>query len=95
MKPYQKKYKRKEGRTNTRWTDDEVDTLVNMYHTGASNWDIAKQLGRSHGAVTQRIYSMQLHKQPKRYETVSVALTTYDETPTVEKKPWWKRILGL
>lgn len=106
MKPYQKKAKYKTKRSkglnaNTAWTEEDIYTLTTMYHAGFSNWDIAVALGRSSGAVTQRIYSMKLHKQNKKYETVSDTLTTEDATMDVSSvsttstlKRWWNRLMG-
>lgn len=103
-----RKYKTKRSKglnTGTVWTESDIDTLTTMYHAGFSNWDISVALGRSSGAVTQRIYQMGLHKQPKRYETVSDTLTTedatmdvWDNTLTQEPTTWIgriKRLLGV
>lgn len=99
-----RKYKTKRSKgmnANTAWTESDIDTLTTMYHAGFSNWDIAVTLGRSSGAVTQRIYGMKLHKQPKKYETVSDTLTTQDTTTdlsvvstTSTLKRWWNRLMG-
>ena len=108
MKPYQKKYKskRSKGRsTNTVWTESDIEVLTTMYHAGFSKWDIAKELDRSSGGVQQRIYILGLHKQPKRYESVSDTLTNqdatmdvWDNTLTQEPTTWIgriKRLLGV
>jgi hypothetical protein len=102
-----RKYKTKRSRgmnSNTAWTEPDIDTLTTMYHAGFSNWDISVALGRSSGAVTQRIYQMGLHKN------VSDTLTTQDATMDVTKdnpqlflgsvtttstlKRWWNRLMG-
>lgn len=84
MKPYQKKITRipNASRTNTKWTDEDRALMVSLHNEGMSNWDIAKQLNRSHGAIQQQLYL--LRKETEKQ--VSAALT---------KKPWWKRLLGL
>jgi hypothetical protein len=99
------KYKTKRSKgsnTGTTWTDTDIEVLTTMYHAGASEWEIASILKRSTGGVRSRIYSMGLHKQPKRYETVSDTLTTEDvgdhvvsDITTSTSKPWWKRLLGI
>jgi len=97
-----KRYKRKtSSNTGTAWTDEHTDTLLTMYHAGFDTRDIAKALNRSRGAVQQRIYVTGLHKQPKRYETVSVPLTSEDatkhvvsDTTTSILKRWWTRLFG-
>jgi hypothetical protein len=99
-----KKYKTKRSRgmnSNTAWTESDIDTLTTMYHAGFSNWDISVALGRSSGAVTQRVYQMGLHKRTKKYETVSDTLTTQDATMDVTSvtttstlKRWWNRLMG-
>jgi hypothetical protein len=102
------KYKTKRSKgsnTGTTWTDTDIEVLTTMYHAGASEWEIASILKRSTGGVRSRIYSMGLHKQPKRYETVSDTLTTedvgdhvWDKTPTQEPTTWIgriKRLLGV
>ena len=93
-----RKYKTKRSRgmnSNTVWTESDVDTLTTMYHAGFSNWDISVALGRSSGAVTQRIYILKLHKN------VSDTLTTQDATWDVSSvsttstlKRWWNRLMG-
>jgi hypothetical protein len=101
------KYKSKRSKglnTGTAWTDTDIEVLTNMYHAGYSKWEIATELARSSGAVESRIYSMGLHKQPKRYETdesVSDTLTTEDvtthvssDTTTSTLKRWWNRLMG-
>lgn len=50
-----------------RWDDVEVATLVDMY-PGHSNLEIAKNLGRSVGAVLAKAYLMGLKKGPERLE---------------------------
>ena len=105
MKPYQKKYRPKAGKKNTVWTESDIDMLRTMYHAGFSKWDIAKALDRSSGGVQSRIYILQLHKQNKKYGTVSDALTNqdatmdaWDNTPTQEPTTWIgriKRLLGI
>jgi hypothetical protein len=99
-----RKYKTKRSKgmnTGTVWTESDVDTLTTMYHAGFSNWDISVALGRSSGAVTQRVYQMGLHKKPKKYETVSDTLTNQDATMDVSimsttstLKRWWNRLMG-
>jgi len=99
------KYKTKRSKglnTGTAWTETDIEVLTNMYHAGFSKWEIATELVRSSGAVQQRIYLMGLHKQPKRYEPVSDALTTedvgdhvWDKTPTQEPTTWIGRIKRL
>jgi hypothetical protein len=99
-----RKYKTKRSKgmnTGTVWTESDVDTLTTMYHAGFSNWDISVALGRSSGAVTQRVYQMGLHKKPKKYETVSDTLTNQDATMDVSSvsttstlKRWWNRLMG-
>jgi hypothetical protein len=99
-----RKYKTKRSRgmnSNTAWTESDIDTLTTMYHAGFSNWDISVALGRSSGAVTQRVYQMGLHKRTKKYETVSDTLTTQDATMDVTSvtttstlKRWWNRLMG-
>lgn len=98
MKPYQKKYKTKRSKglnANTAWTESDIETLTTMYREGYSNWDISVALGRSSGAVTQRIYILKLHKN------VSDTLTTQDATmdlnivsTTSTLKRWWNRLMG-
>ena len=98
------KYKTKRSKgsnTGTAWTDTDIEVLTTMYHAGASEWEIASILKRSTGGVRSRIYSMGLHKQPKRYETVSDTLTTEDvgdhvvsDITTSTLKRWWNRLLG-
>ena len=102
-----RKYKTKRSRgmnSNTAWTESDIDTLTTMYREGYSNWDISVTLGRSSGAVTQRVYQMGLHKN------VSDTLTTQDATMDVTKdnpqlflgsvtttstlKRWWNRLMG-
>ena len=92
------KYKTKRNRgmnSNTAWTESDIDTLTTMYREGYSNWDISVALGRSSGAVTQRIYILKLHKN------VSDTLTTQDATWDVSSvsttstlKRWWNRLMG-
>ena len=93
-----RKYKTKRSRgmnSNTAWTESDIDTLTTMYREGYSNWDISVTLGRSSGAVTQRVYQMGLHKN------VSDTLTTQDATWDVSSvsttstlKRWWNRLMG-
>lgn len=93
-----RKYKTKRSRgmnSNTAWTESDIDTLTTMYREGYSNWDISVTLGRSSGAVTQRVYQMGLHKN------VSDTLTTQDATWDVSSvsttstlKRWWARLFG-
>ena len=93
-----RKYKTKRSRgmnSNTAWTESDIDTLTTMYREGYSNWDISVALGRSSGAVTQRVYQMGLHKN------VSDTLTTQDATMDVSSvsttstlKRWWARLFG-
>ena len=93
-----RKYKTKRSRgmnSNTAWTADDIDTLTTMYREGYSNWDISVTLGRSSGAVTQRIYILKLHKN------VSDTLTNQDATMDVTSvtttstlKRWWNRLMG-
>jgi hypothetical protein len=93
-----RKYKTKRSKgvnSNTAWTADDIDTLTTMYREGYSNWDISVTLGRSSGAVTQRIYILKLHKN------VSDTLTNQDATMDVSSvsttstlKRWWARLFG-
>ena len=93
-----RKYKTKRSRgmnSNTAWTVDDIETLITMYREGYSNWDISVTLGRSSGAVEQRIYIMGLHKN------VSDTLTNQDATMDVSSmsttstlKRWWNRLMG-
>ena len=93
-----RKYKTKRSRgmnSNTAWTADDIYTLTTMYREGYSNLDISVALGRSSGAVTQRVYQMGLHKN------VSDTLTNQDATMDVTSvtttstlKRWWNRLMG-
>ena len=92
------KYKTKRSKglnSGTAWTETDVETLVKMYFAGFSKWEISVELGRSSGAVEQRIYIMGLHKN------VSDTLTTQDATWDVSSvsttstlKRWWNRLMG-
>ena len=103
------KHKPKQGRTNTTWTEDEINALVAMHRAGYDRWVIAKDLDRSPGAVQQRIYSMGLHKQPQKYvedqtrkfTPVSDTLTNQDTTMDVSSctttspvKAFWNWLTG-
>jgi IS30 family transposase len=63
MKPYQKKYKPKQGRANTPWTEVERDAIHDLQGTGATIRQIAEALDRSPGAITSQIYLMKRRKE--------------------------------
>ena len=63
MKPYQKKYKPKQGRTNTPWTDAERDTMHELREAGVGIAQIAEALGRSRGAITSQLYLSKRRKE--------------------------------
>lgn len=53
-----------------RYTPDEIETLKRLYVRGFKTAVIAKRIGRSHGSVLQKVYSLQQKKVlPKRYAT--------------------------
>lgn len=92
------KYKTKRSRgmnSNTAWTADDIDTLTTMYHAGFSNWDISVALGRSSGAVTQRVYQMGLHKNVSdTLTTEAVGDHVSSDATTSTLKRWWNRLMG-
>jgi hypothetical protein len=83
MKPYQKKYKPKGTNTHTVWTESDIATLRELYAQGVSNWDISKELNRSHGAIQSRVYLLRLHEKKS------------DSSETLPNKSWWRRLLGI
>lgn len=75
MKPYQKKYKPKEGKRNTRWTDEDRDLLRTLHQQGVSYYDIAKRLDRSHGSIAQQIHIMKKRDEAEAYVHVAGGVT--------------------
>lgn len=67
MKPYQKKYKRKEGKKNTRWTDADREVLRALYEQGASYKSMADLLDRSIGGITQQLHEMKKQDAVDKY----------------------------
>jgi len=101
MKPYQKKYKRKEGKKNTRWTDEDRARLRSLYQQGLTYYMIGQMLDRSEGSIAQQIYQMNKRDAAEGYVHVSDALTTEDATMNVSSdtttstlKRWWNRLMG-
>ena len=93
-----RKYKTKRSRGmnyNTAWTETDIDTLTTMYGEGYSNWDISVTLGRSSGAVTQRVYQMGLHKNVSdTLTTQAVGDHVVSDATTSTLKRWWNRLMG-
>lgn len=87
------KYKRKEGKRNTRWTDEDLDLLRTLAAQGVSNWDIGKRLDRSHGAITQQLYLMRRQDEVDRF--VDAVMEDYHEVEVTPKPSLWRRIVGV
>ena len=101
MKPYQKKYKRKAGKKNTRWTDEDKARLRTLYQQGVTYYEMGQLLDRSTGSIAQQIYQMNKRDAAEGYVHVSDTLTTQDaeyhvssDTTTSTLKRWWKRLFG-
>lgn len=102
MKPYQKKYKPKEGKRHTRWTEADLTALRTLHQQGMTHFEIGKLLDRSTGAITAQIFLMNKRDAAEGYIHVSDTLTTYDEMTDANEisldvapsKPWWKRLFG-
>ena len=69
-----------------RWTEEELNVLRTMYHSGATHKEIGRVLNRSVGAVQQRAHyeGLTSHRATKKY--VSEPLTTYDEIEDVSSE---------
>lgn len=88
---------------NTKWTDEEMEVLRTMYHTGVTYKDIARVLNRSVGAVQQRAHKMGITGGRVTRQFVSEPLTSdgvIDDLNEISldvapNTPWWKRMLGL
>lgn len=86
-----------------KWTDEELDALRTMYHTGVPYKDIARILNRSEGAVQQRASMIGLTGSRNRRKYVSDTLTSGGVVEDLDEisfgaapnTPWWKRMLGI
>ena len=86
-----------------RWTEEELNVLRTMYHSGASHSEIARVLNRTASACQQRAFyeGLTAHKADKKYVSDTLTMQemrdyadeiSLDVTPN---KPWWKRLLGI
>jgi uncharacterized protein YciI len=75
MKPYQKKYRRKEGKKNTRWTDEDKARLRTLYEQGLTYYQIGQLLDRSEGSIAQQIYQMKKRDAAEGYVHVAGGVT--------------------
>jgi len=87
------KYKRKEGKRNTRWTDEDLDLLRTLAAQGVSNWDISKRLDRSPGSVSAQLYLMRKQDEADRF--VDAVMEDYHEVEVTPKPSLWRRIMNI
>lgn len=86
MKPYQKKYKRKEGKKNTRWTDEDRDLLRTLHQQGETIYGISIRLDRSYGAIAQQLYLMRQRDEAEGYIHVAGGVTELS-VPAIAPSP--------
>lgn len=82
MKPYQKKYKRKEGKKHTRWTEADLTALRTMHQQGMPHFEIGKLLDRSTGAITAQIFLMKKRDAAEGYVHVAGGVTELSTSNT-------------
>ena len=93
MKPYQKKYKPKEGKRNTLWTEEDRDLLRTLAAQGVSHWDIGRRLDRSPGSISQQLYLMRKQDEADRF--VDAVMEDYHEVEVTPKPSMWRRIMNI
>lgn len=93
MKPYQKKYKPKEGKRNTRWTDEDRDLLRTLAAQGVPYFKIAERLKCTTAAVGAQLHKMRKQDDAERF--IDAVMEDYHEVEVTPKPSLWRRIINI
>ena len=77
-----------------RWTDDDDFRLTEMRDEGVSYRRIAKQLGRTEQACTQRGFKLGISKKRSDSLPIDEPVITHEEMYVTKPKPaWWSAMM--